>query len=895
MEFSSNSILENNSPFEPTQFKLIENIGTGSFSQVFKTLYRKTNKFFGLKIQSYFGQEKSELLAKEYQILTSFSHDNIVKHYGYFLQKNKVSNGIRFIEILELMETDLLTMFRANQKLMKKFETKEIIQIAMDISCGMQFLFQKNIIYTDIKPSNISKMQNKWKIIDIDRDFSDPLCGNVIPVNQIKLFTKKYASPEILEVAEEGGNAEIIDIKKAAVWSLGFIIYELIYQLEPDFEDLFPGNFLPEIPEKWKDFFLKIFRKNPKEKIFSLKRFMTDLENLTISKIIRVKQVKIKMSKKNIDPATNDSVVTPFSKLQIMWHDPNINNNENQGILVKYSEKHSIKPFINHEVALKFLKESDNHWFLVTSGKNGKFLLPLIHEEPAIIGIVIFCRNPDYHKELASKFKKVIKIVNKSFTEVIENIKPCFYNYLCSYLFTALDLRELDMISKMITKKFNIHNEELIKENTNKEYLSISYDLALQFGLIIKNLLKKTDPLKFDNEKRLQIVEELMELTDNIKEKQVIKERFETSVNPFQAIIYTYSTNAIYRNFNQVLACDEYHRILTLSYLFSCILLQISQNKEKTFQKTLYRGVKRSIANEYMNDKLMFWKPFSSTSLNLETAENIFTEKNISGTIFEIKLSNNNPHPFLQLPNNWTKYKQENEVLLWPNFAFKCVEVRKEKWYDYVKLEQDEKYMIASSDMKNLKNWWKEYVAKKAEYPFDEFFNRLKNRIIQALDFLVFYKAKEKEFDENKNWKEKEDGSNDKDEKGKENEKIHEIFHFKNEKEAYQIFKKKYLEYLKEKLLFSKGFPQEKKRFYQILIRDMKILDMIEIYIEPFLLEISEAAFKIKIKIEFLEMLEGNAEFLNQMLIEIMNFVQKRLVIYKTEVLVICQNYFDEF
>jgi len=56
---------------------------------------------------------------------------------------------------------------------------------------------------------------------------------------------------------------------------------------------------------------------------------------------------------------------------------------------------------------MTFLKKSDEHWFLVTSGKNGKILVPLIHEEPAIIGIVIFCEHPEYHKEWSSKFKKV--------------------------------------------------------------------------------------------------------------------------------------------------------------------------------------------------------------------------------------------------------------------------------------------------------------------------------------------------------------------------------------------------------------------------------------------------------------------------------------------------------
>ena len=43
----------------------------------------------------------------------------------------------------------------------------------------------------------------------------------------------------------------------------------------------------------------------------------------------------------------------------------------------------------------------------MTSGKNGKILVPLIHEEPAIIGIAIFCEHPEYHKDGHRNSKKL--------------------------------------------------------------------------------------------------------------------------------------------------------------------------------------------------------------------------------------------------------------------------------------------------------------------------------------------------------------------------------------------------------------------------------------------------------------------------------------------------------
>lgn len=94
----------------------------------------------------------------------------------------------------------------------------------------------------------------------------------------------------------------------------------------------------------------------------------------------------------------------------------------------------------------------------------------------------------------------MLKIVNEGFKKVLKNIKPFFYHYLYSYIFSSLGQKEGYLMSIMITKKFNIENEELkqFKNNENQnddQFLSISSDLALQFALIIKNLLKNNDPI----------------------------------------------------------------------------------------------------------------------------------------------------------------------------------------------------------------------------------------------------------------------------------------------------------------------------------------------------------------------------------------------------------------
>ena len=188
-------------------------------------------------------------------------NENILKNYVCFLieEDNKNYPDYSCFFIYELLD---LTLYECQYKKRVKLETfqiQEIAKILMDIVHGLKYLFMKKIRYNDLTLSNVGIKQGKCKLIDFipekfffekDKTVGFRLLGNPV-----------YVAPEILS-----GNSKIILWEKAALWSLGMILYELIYFKRP-FDILkitklknqnieFPLGFV--LPESWKDLLLDV-------------------------------------------------------------------------------------------------------------------------------------------------------------------------------------------------------------------------------------------------------------------------------------------------------------------------------------------------------------------------------------------------------------------------------------------------------------------------------------------------------------------------------------------------------------------------------------------------------------------------------------------------------------
>lgn len=192
-------------------YKSLSLLGKGSFSKVYKAINTENNEMCAIKVINieYLDRYKNRIVA-ELNIIKKLNHENVLK----FKEIIKCKNNICMI--CELCDTTL-------SKIMDNSMTeKEIHNIFFQIMDGIKYLYDNKIFHRDIKPDNILMKNDKIKIADfgfakeIDKTdvLSNTLCG-----------TPVYMAPEI--ILGEAYNT------KSDIWSLGVILYQLMYKKHP--------------------------------------------------------------------------------------------------------------------------------------------------------------------------------------------------------------------------------------------------------------------------------------------------------------------------------------------------------------------------------------------------------------------------------------------------------------------------------------------------------------------------------------------------------------------------------------------------------------------------------------------------------------------------------------
>ena len=88
---------------------------------------------------------------------------------------------------------------------------------------------------------------------------------------------------------------------------------------------------------------------------------------------------------------------------KIIWSDPNVFNEENQKFYVDFLKGLNVLRVEDFKKAYQIITETDETVIVMSSGTNGEKLVKMIHDETNIIGILIFCNNIDFHKNLINE------------------------------------------------------------------------------------------------------------------------------------------------------------------------------------------------------------------------------------------------------------------------------------------------------------------------------------------------------------------------------------------------------------------------------------------------------------------------------------------------------------
>jgi len=204
---------------------LYESIGSGQYGKVYRAKNTKTNETVAVKtvpIDKFKEVPKlEEFTANEIKTLNRIKTPNIVR----FIEMLKTANNMYLV--YEYCDGGTLEDYLVKKHHLSEVESLKIFQQLLN---AFRAIYKENILHRDLKPSNILIHNGIYKIADFG--FCKKMSGP-----QELTFTMVgspiYMAPEVLK----GYPYNI----KADVWSLGVVLYELLYGVCPYEEKTLPA------------------------------------------------------------------------------------------------------------------------------------------------------------------------------------------------------------------------------------------------------------------------------------------------------------------------------------------------------------------------------------------------------------------------------------------------------------------------------------------------------------------------------------------------------------------------------------------------------------------------------------------------------------------------------
>ena len=193
------------------RYEILEKIGTGGMSDVYKAKDHKLNRLVAVKVLKQEFSENANFVSKfrvEAQAAAGLAHPSIVNVYDVGEE-----NGIYFI-VMELVEGITLKKYIEKKA---RLSVKEAVSIAIQVCMGIEAAHNNHIIHRDIKPQNII-ISKEGKVKVTDFGIAKAATSNTITSNV--MGSVHYTSPE----QARGGYSD----EKSDIYSLGITMFEML-------------------------------------------------------------------------------------------------------------------------------------------------------------------------------------------------------------------------------------------------------------------------------------------------------------------------------------------------------------------------------------------------------------------------------------------------------------------------------------------------------------------------------------------------------------------------------------------------------------------------------------------------------------------------------------------
>ena len=257
------------------RYEILEKIGNGGMSDVYKAKCHKLNRFVAVKVLKQEFGENENFVSKfkvEAQAAAGLMHPNIVNVYDVGNE-----NGINYI-VMELVEGITLKKYIEKKA---RLSVKEAISIAIQVSMGIEAAHNNHIIHRDIKPQNII-ISKDGKVKVTDFGIAKAATSNTITSNV--MGSVHYTSPE----QARGGFSD----EKSDIYSLGITLFEMLTGRVPfngdttvaiaikHIQEPMPStrDYVAEIPVSVEQIVSKCTQKSPDRRYQSMPELVEDLK-----------------------------------------------------------------------------------------------------------------------------------------------------------------------------------------------------------------------------------------------------------------------------------------------------------------------------------------------------------------------------------------------------------------------------------------------------------------------------------------------------------------------------------------------------------------------------------------------------------------------------------------
>ncbi len=262
------------------RYEILERIGTGGMSDVYKAIDHKLNRPVAVKVLKQEFAENENFVSKfrvEAQAAAGLMHQNIVNVYDVGEDR-----GIHYI-VMELV--DGITLKKYIEK-KQRLSVKEAVSIAIQVAMGLEAAHNNHIIHRDIKPQNII-VSKDGKVKVTDFGIAKAATSNTITSNV--MGSVHYTSPE----QARGGYSDA----KSDIYSLGITLFEMLTGRVPFNGDTTvaiaikhiqetlptPCDFAPDTPVSVEKIVLKCCQKSPDRRYQNAAELIADLKRSLIT------------------------------------------------------------------------------------------------------------------------------------------------------------------------------------------------------------------------------------------------------------------------------------------------------------------------------------------------------------------------------------------------------------------------------------------------------------------------------------------------------------------------------------------------------------------------------------------------------------------------------------